>query len=1564
MSYRLMQARISENDAVCSTRGRLPALRWLRSGVLALIALTGMGSAWADSLAVMTGGGQSGLGGSAGAQPIVVEARNAAGQPIAGRTINWTTGNGFILSAASTVTNASGLANVTFIYGNYGGQSIVATDPVGATSATATATATGIDSLLVVSGSGQTGLVGTVSSQPIVVEIRDAAGNPITGRSIAWTESSGDTIITLSGASSLTDASGRASINFSYVGALSPPGPSVAIIKANDAVSGQADSTAVSAVGIDLIIRITPANQTGLVGTAGQTVTVEVRNSLGNPIVGRTINWTNFSGPPVALSATSSVTDAVGRASIGFTYLSAGSGQLTATDSVTGFGEDASYTGVGSDVMHPISGFSQAGPVGTAGQPIVVEVDNAAGNPVAGRTINWTSSGFVLTAPSSITDAAGRASVGFTFGSGGNSITATDSVTGQFQSGSFNGGGSIAEVLLLVSGYNQSGQINTAGAQPLVIGVRDGSGLPVVGRTINWTVNFGGAMPSAASSVTDAAGNASINFTYGPTAEVSLIQGSDAAIPDNIGFTLTSTGSDSFTQVSGNYQTGPVNSAGGQPLVVQVLDAAGQPVVGRTINWTVNPGNVVLSAASSATDAAGRASVAFTYGPSAGVSGAQARDPTVAGHVGFLITSTGGDSLTQISGNGQTGVINSVGAQPLVVEVRDAAGQPVAGRSINWSGAGGATPNAVSSLTDAAGRASVSFTYGTTAVPDALGAVDLVSGLSTVFSVTSTAPPETLSVFAGGGQSGPPGTAGSQPIVVVLRDAGGAPIVGRGITWSVASGGATVVSSTATTDASGQANTTFNYGAAAGASILSAQESGGMIAQATVTALAAGPTLTIASGNGQSAQVNASFAQPLVVNAQTGGIAAVGISINWSVVSGAATVSSGTTVTDASGNTSITLTAGASAGAVTITATRQDAPTVTVAFNESVAAAPVLSLALTSGNGQAAIVGAIFLQPLVVTASNNGVPIAGVTINWAVSSGPGTLSAGSAITDASGNASVTLTAGAASGSVVVTATRADNPAATVSFNETVTPGTGTLSIISGNNQSLATNTPSAPLVVELKDYAGTPVPGATISWTATNGTLAAATSVTDAGGRASNTVRVTKSGSASVDASSAAPAASPVTFSVQAGLVNLPGITPEEHLVAVAIDNLCPALASQSSLTPAEADLLARCQDITNAAGIDTSDTRNALEQLLNKTALAQSNATVIAATAQFQNVTARIAALRSGSKTTSLGGLSLSGPGGAIPLASLMATLMGDDDATKVSTNFSRWGFFASGTIGRGEAKTGSVTPAYDYDINGLTFGVDYRQRDNWILGAALGYTRQDTDLANDRGDVAMTGWSASAYSTYSMGDRWYLDGVVTWGRNQFRLNRRINYSLPLPGGGSVSVDQTAKGHPDGDLLESAFTFGSDFHKDAWVFGPYGRLLYTRLGFDSYQETLSAGVGSGLGLAVDERRVNALTGVIGARLTYAYSADWGVLVPTGSLEWEHQFKDDLQSISARFINDPTQTPVTISGDRMDTDYFRVGVGLSMVLMHGRSGFLLYERMVGRDGITQDNFSLGLRIEL
>lgn len=1342
--------------------------------LLLALALVWASSARADSLAVMTGAGQSGFIGDPGAQPIVVQVRNVDGAPVAGRTIQWSTGNGFQVGAPSSVTDANGNASVSFTYGNYGTTNISAHDTTSGLTAQAPENSVGHDSITLLSGDGQTGQAGTAAAQPIVVQVVDAGGHPVVGRTVNWADTTAYTQV--NAATSLTNTSGVASMGFTFLASAPVFSGSSGSITATNSADSRSVTATVTVVGTNVVYITSPSQVSGLVGDTSAPIVAHVADWQGNPIAGATVTW--IGDPSIfTLSNASTVTDASGNASITAQYL-ASTGDDIITADYNGIQDDVHFYLMTKTYMSVLSPQPVIGsPNSPSPTPMVIQDFNKDGTPRVGDTITWTvqSGDAVPNAATSVTDATGTATMGFTFGTLFTQLDAGDT-RGVHRGVTVNPSGS-GQTVQLVSGAGQFGASLSAATSPIVMKVVDQAGNPQAGVTVNWTQYANGTFgfqgnvvyTSPTTTVSDAAGLVQATFNYGAVGKVAiraeLLSGLGSAA------TVTSYGTETLFVASGSGQSGLVGTHGAQPVVVEFRDQSGAPLVSQTINWAVEAGgNAILDATSSVTDASGQASMGFTYGATASANGIKASGTSANPFSGPInteafVTGVGANSLSIISGNGQSGADGSVGAQPLVVEVRDAAGAVVSGRTINWTSiAGAAAPNAGSSVTDASGHASMGFTYSSLTTSN-ITATDSVTGQSVVFTLNALNNLNHALVVSGNGQTGLPGSAGAAPIVVQLLDPSNVPVVGDSVAWRVVSGPATLGANTTTTNASGQVQTAFNFGATPGTSIIEAYDPGnptnGQRVQATVTAL---------------------------------------------------------------------------------------------------------------GNNQ------------------------------------------------------------------------------------------TLSIVSGNGQALPAGTLSSAMVVKLVDFNNVPVVGATIDWSATNGTMTTATSLTDATGQASNTVTTAPSGAPTTVAVSSVRASAAVNFSLSASLAILPGLTPEQEETAIALDNSCTALATQPSLTPEQADLLAQCLALEAAATTDPTATVQALEELISDTAQAQSSASSTAAIAQFQNINARLTALRSSSKTTSLSGLSLAGPGGAIPLGTLMTSLFGDN-ATETGADFSRWGFFATGTIGRGEADKGRTTPAYHYDINGLTFGLDYRQRDNWIFGAALGYSNQSTDLARNQGDVSMTGWSLAAYSTYSFKERWYLDSVMTYGRNQFDLHRRIRYTLPLPGGGTTSVDQVATGHPDGSLFEAALTFGGDFHKDAWNISPYGQLIYDRLEFDSYAESMQAGPGSGLGLAVNARNVINFSSSIGTRFAYSHSTNWGVLLPTASLEWDHDFKGDPQAITARFINDPTHTPINISGDAADSDYFRISFGLSMVLPHGRSGFLLYEKMLQRDGISQFNLALGMRIE-
>jgi adhesin/invasin len=166
------------------------------------------------------------------------------------------------------------------------------------------------------------------------------------------------------------------------------------------------------------------------------------------------------------------------------------------------------------------------------------------------------------------------------------------------------------------------------------------------------------------------------------------------------------------------------------------------------------------------------------------------------------------------------------------------------------------------------------------------------------------------------------------------------------------------------------------------------------------------------------------------------------------------------------------------------------------------------SLSITTGtNNQTGVVGTALGTPLSVKViDQNGAAVAGATVTWAVSNNGGTLGSATSTTDANGIATMTWTLPNAAGSYTVIASIANGQS--VTFNATATATTAaTLSIVSGNNQSVGHGTATQAFVVKVVDQFGNPVTGAPITWATTGGgTLSATSGTTDATGQAQVTL--------------------------------------------------------------------------------------------------------------------------------------------------------------------------------------------------------------------------------------------------------------------------------------------------------------------------------------------------------------------------------------------------------------------------------------------------------------------------
>jgi adhesin/invasin len=347
----------------------------------------------------------------------------------------------------------------------------------------------------------------------------------------------------------------------------------------------------------------------------------------------------------------------------------------------------------------------------------------------------------------------------------------------------------------IVSGDGQTARVSSP-LDSLIVKVSDSQGRPVGGATVDFVlVDAKGGSLSPASGVTDAAGLAGTQITLGPqvgtlTGQAGVHQ-SQGSTPIAADFSATAVASDAngLVLVSGDDQSAPVGTQLPQPLVVAVRDGFGNPISGVTVTWSAQGGGSV-SEESTVTGDNGETSVTRTLGPTAGDQQTVATAGTLAGSpLTFTHHATAGNAnaVNIVSGNNQEAPAGSKLPQPLVVQLLDQGGNPIANQPVSWVvGDGGGTASPETSNTDANGQASTEWTLGPNPGTNTLNAV--VSGLTpAAFRAmgTGTGTPSTLAVITQPPSSVTVGATLTPAPVVQVRDGQGHDVAVAGVEITV-----------------------------------------------------------------------------------------------------------------------------------------------------------------------------------------------------------------------------------------------------------------------------------------------------------------------------------------------------------------------------------------------------------------------------------------------------------------------------------------------------------------------------------------------------------------------------------------------------------------------------------------------------------------------------------------------------------------------------------------------------------------------------------------------------------
>ena len=450
-----------------------------------------------------------------------------------------------------------------------------------------------------------------------------------------------------------------------------------------------------------------------------------------------------------------------------------------------------------------------------------------------------------------------------------------------------------------------------------------------------------------------------------------------------------------------------------------------------------------------------------------------------------------------------------------------------------------------------------------------------------------------------------------------------------------------------------------------------------------------------------------------------------------------------------------------------------------------------------------------------------------------------------------------------------------------------------------------------------------------------------------------------------------------------ANLGTLPSQTELQSSTGDAIADVCAGFSGGRNVSNAlQQELFETCRSMVQngnevagsgpsgfSRGLNETELNGAIQNIATEEIALP--ATVIAKTSNSQivGVMARISALQSG--TTGFGvaiqdtGQNSDGSSFHIEETPKHEGLGGAASADSVDSVWGKLGGFANLSGSTGNKDATAREDGFDFNTFAITAGLDYRFTPQIVAGTSFGYNRLNSDFDESinvsGGGIDGDTYSISFYGLYDL-DALYFTGLVGYARNDYDIKRSALVRSVNPS--IETIDVTATANTNADVFLLSVGGGYELGKNAWQYGPVLSLNYIYSDTNGYEES---GAG-GLDLAVDSYSVESLTTSFGGRIAYTSSQSYGVVIPYITAIWRHEFKDDTTTINSRYVNEfipagGSPTILSVVTDGADEDYGIVGIGLSTVFQNGIQAAFSYQHWVELSDISQDVFSLSMRME-
>ena len=236
-------------------------------------------------------------------------------------------------------------------------------------------------------------------------------------------------------------------------------------------------------------------------------------------------------------------------------------------------------------------------------------------------------------------------------------------------------------------------------------------------------------------------------------------------------------------------------------------------------------------------------------------------------------------------------------------------------------------------------------------------------------------------------------------------------------------------------------------------------------------------------------------------------------------------------------------------------------------------------------------------------------------------------------------------------------------------------------------------------------------------------------------------------------------------------------------------------------------------------------------------------------------------------------------------------------------------WG---AGALEVGKATANGLIDSNKFSTSGITAGIDMRVADPLIVGAAVGYGLDHSDIGLKGTISDAQTLNGMAYASYKPTEFLYLDALVGYGALNFDNTRRVAFDNTLVSGART-----------GNTWFGSLSLSYDIRQGAFKFSPYARLDAMMARLNQYSEAGNVSQA----LTFQSSSFSSTAGVVGLRGSVDIKDDLVNYTPNARVEYKRAF--DRGFTQSMFYNEIGPGGIYTVGQEATTrDVFTGAIGL------------------------------------